>query len=60
MSEEEDRKAAVRAEIERISKIDPEQWDRAVETVKEREKAERLRLFGDREPFAVPDVEADS
>jgi hypothetical protein len=61
MSEEEDRRAAVEAEIAEIAKgFDDESWAETVAQGKRREEERRRRLFGDREPFAIPDVEADS
>ena len=60
MSEEEDLQA-IEAEFERFGRgFDPEQWAESVARVKQREEEQRRRLFGDREPFAIPDVEADS
>jgi hypothetical protein len=61
MSEEEDRQAAVEAEIAEFAKgFDRESWAETVAKGKKREEERRRRLFGDREPFAIPDVEADS
>jgi hypothetical protein len=60
MSEEEDRQAAAEAEIAEFAQgFDPEEWAESVAAVKRREEERRRRLFGDREPFAIPDVEAD-
>jgi hypothetical protein len=61
MSEDDDRKAAEAAELERIFKgPSAEEWAASKARVQAREKAERERLFGDKEPFAIPDTEADS
>jgi hypothetical protein len=60
-SEDEARKAAIDAEIAKFAQgFDPEEWAESVARVNAREEEKRRRLFGDREPFAIPDSEADS